>query len=284
MRNRAVRWLLISAAAVSLAACSESVHKTEDPLAKSVIDEADLNDLMLTARDPNAAVEYFEKALAGEPNRADFRRGLAGSLARAGRYTEAARVYQELVTLNQAEPNDRLEYAFVAMRLDEWDTVKTLARSLPAGLATPRRYVIDAMLADQDKNWEAADKAYARAEKLSADPAAILNNWGVSQMSRGDLAAAEASFKRALSYDATVFNAKNNLAIARALQGEYSLPLVPMTDKEKAVLLNNMGIVAMRSGNEKVAKGLFAAAVDANPQYYAGAANKLATLEANVQN
>lgn len=103
-------------------------------------------------------------------------------------------------------------------------------------------------------------------------------------MSRGDLAAAEASFKRALSYDATVFNAKNNLAIARALQGEYSLPLVPMTDKEKAVLLNNMGIVAMRSGNEKVAKGLFAAAVDANPQYYAGAANKLATLEANVQN
>jgi Tfp pilus assembly protein PilF len=284
MRSRAVRWLLISAAAVSLAACTESVHKKKDPLAKSVIDEADLNDLMLTARDPNAAVDYFQKALAREPDRADFRRGLASSLARAGRYPESARVYQELVTLNQDEPTDRLDYAFVAMRLDEWDTVKTLSRSFPAGLATPRRYLIDAMVADQDENWEAADKAYARAVKLSPQPGAVLNNWGVSQMSRGDLAAAEATFQRALSYDGRLFNAKNNLGIARALRGEYSLPLVPLTDEEKAVLLNNMGIVAMRRGDEKVARGLFAAAVDAHPQYYAGAASKLAALEANVEN
>ena len=70
----------------------------------------------------------------------------------------------------------------------------------------------------------------------------------------------------------------------RGLQGEFSLPLVPLTDAEKAVLLNNLGIIAMRRGDERVARGLFAAAVDAHPQFYASAADKLSALEATVQN
>ena len=170
------------------------------------------------------------------------------------------------------------------MRLDRWDDVRTLSQSFPEGLQTPRRYSIDAMVADQDNDWAAADAAYARAEKLSSQPAAVLNNWGVSQMSRGDLAAAAASFERAVSFDARLFSAKNNLAIVRGLQGQYNLPLVPLNDEERAVLLNNLGIIAMRQGEEKIARGLFAAAVDAHPQYYASAADKLAALEAIVQN
>jgi Flp pilus assembly protein TadD len=275
-------WLAVAAMGFSLAAC-ESVSQREDPLAANVIDEADLNDLMLTAADPEDSVRYFQQALAREPDRADFRRGLALSLARARRDNEAARVYQELITLNQDQPSDRLDYAFVAMRLDRWDDVRTLSQSFPDGLQTPRRYLIDAMVADQAQDWAASDAAYGRAEKLSAQPAPVLNNWGVSQMSRGDLAAAAAVFDRALSYDSTLFSAKNNLAIARSLQGIYQLPLVPMTDEEKAVLLNNMGIVAMRRGDEQVARGLFAGAVEAHPQHYAGAASKLAALEAIVQ-
>ncbi len=283
MRNRAVKWLAITIMAMGLAAC-ESVSEKEDPLAESIIDEANLNDLMLTAADPSDAAQYFEQALAREPERAEFRRGLAVSLSRARRYNEAARVFQELITLDQDQPTDRLEYAFVAMRLDRWDDVKTLSQSFPDGLQTPRRYSIDAMVADQDSDWAAADTAYAQAEKLSSRPAAVLNNWGVSQMSRGDLSAAAATFERAVSFDARLFSAKNNLAIARGLQGEYNLPLVPLNDEERAVLLNNLGIIAMRRGDEKIARGLFAAAVDAHPQHYSGAADKLAALEAVVQN
>ncbi len=283
MKSRAAMWLAISVTAMGLSAC-ESVSDKEDPLAASIIDEANLNDLMLTASDPASAALYFEQSLAREPERADFRRGLAMSLSRAKRYNEAARVFQELITLNQDQPTDRLEYAFVAMKLDRWDDVSTLSQSFPDGLQTPRRYVIDAMVADQNNDWAAADAAYARAEKLSAQPAAVLNNWGVSQMSRGDLAAAVSTFDRALSFDSRLFNAKNNLAIARGLQGEYNLPLVPLNDEERAVLLNNLGIIAMRQGEERIARGLFAAAVDSHPQYYASAADKLAALEAVVQN
>ena len=283
MKSRAVKWLAITATVMGLSACV-SVSDKEDPLAGSIIDEADLNDLMLTASDPSNAAQYFEQSLAREPDRADFRRGLAISLSRAKRYNEAARVFQELITLDQDRPTDRLEYAFVAMRLDRWDDVASLAQSFPDGLQTPRRYSIDAMLADQNSDWAAADAAYARAEKLSARPAAVLNNWGVSQMSRGDLSAAAVTFERAVSFAARLFSAKNNLAIVRGLQGHYNLPLVPLSDKARAVLLNNLGIIAMRQGDERIARGLFAAAVDAHPQYYASAADKLALLEAVVQN
>ncbi|MDH3668936.1 MAG: tetratricopeptide repeat protein [Paracoccaceae bacterium] len=282
MRAKAVIWLAAGAMAISLGAC-ESVSNTPDPLAGSVIDEANLNELMLTAGDPEDAVRYFQESSAREPDRADFRRGLALSLARTKRYHESARVYQELITLGQDEPSDRLEYAFVAMRLDRWDDVRALSESFPDGLQTPRRYVIDAMVADQDNDWATADAAYAKAERMSSRPAAVLNNWGVSQMSRGDLSAASTTFNRAISYDSSLFNAKNNLAIVRGLQGEYSLPLVPLKDAEKAVLLNNLGIIAMRQGEEQVARGLFAAAVDAHPEHYPAAADKLAALDAGLQ-
>ena len=280
--SRAVIWLAISAMVMGLSAC-ESVSNKKDPLAESIIDEADLNELMLTASDPSDAAEYFAQSLAREPDRADFRRGLAISLSRAKRYKEAARVFQELITLDQDKPSDRLDYAFVAIRLDRWDDVVTLSQSFPEGLQTPRRFIIDAMVADQANDWDAADAAYAQAEKLSSVPAAVMNNWGVSQMARGDLSAAAASFNRAVSIDARLFSAKNNLAIARGLQGYYQLPLVPLTDEERAVLLNNLGIIALRRGDEKIARGLFAAAVDAHPRHYTNAAIKLSALEAVVE-
>ena len=282
MIKRMAVGLVLAMSALSLGGC-ESVSERPDPLAGSVIDEANLNELMLQAGDPEEAVQYFEQSLAREPDRTDFRRGLALSLVRSKRLIEAARVYQELLTLDQDEPEDRLEYAFVLVRLDRFDEATTVARTLPDGMQSARRYVLDAMVADQNKDWETAEANYARAEKISTRPAKILNNWGVSKMARGDLSGAATTFQRALSFDSTLFNAKNNLVIVQGLQGNFTLPIIPMTGEEKAILLNNLGIIAMRQGDERMAKGLFAAAVEAHPQHYSGAANRLATLEANVQ-
>ncbi len=283
MKRQPALWLVLAAVTLMLAAC-EPVKEKRIPLAENVIDEASLNDLMMSASDPADAVKYFKDALAKEPDRVDLRRGLAYSLTRAERYNEAARVFQELVTLGQDEPSDRVEYAFVNIKLDRWDEVRTLVKTFPSDLQTPRRYLVEALLADQDQDWAAADAAYEKAEKLSPRPAEIINNWGVSQMARRDFKAAEKLFLKAVSYDSTLFAPKNNLAIVRGLQGNYSVPLVPLTEHEKAVILNNLGIIAMRRGDEKIAKGLFAAAVDTSPQYYASAADKLALLEAKVEN
>ena len=211
---------LVAALPIVLGGCQGGVASKPDPLAGNIIDDAELADLLLTAGDPQESVEYFSKALEKEPDRADFRRGLALSLARAKRYPEAARVYSELVARGQAEPSDRLEYAMVAARLDQWDDVRTIVVSLPPGMNSERRYMIDAMLADHQQNWAAADAAYARAQAVAANPADVLNNWGVSQMSRGALPEAVKMFERALSYDSRLFSAKNNLTITRGLQGD----------------------------------------------------------------
>lgn len=266
-----------------LAGC-ESIHDKKDPLAKNVIDEANLTDLLLTAGNPEESVAYFQNALAEEPDRVDFRRGLAVSMVRAKRYPEAGRIYEEMISLGQAEPGDRLEYALVAARLEKWDDVKAVLAQLSPGLNTGRRHMVEAMLADHEQNWAAADAAYARAETLSTNPASILNNWGVSLMSRGDLPAATRSFEKALTYNARLFSAKNNLAISRGLQGNFQLPVVPMTETEKAIILNNLGVIALGKDQKKVARGLFAAAVEAHPQHYAAAASRLESLEAVVEN
>lgn len=282
-----MRKLIIGAGMLAaLAACDKLPGRVEDkvdPLAQSIIDEANLNDLLLSTGDAESGITYFQSALAREPERADFRRGLAISLTRAKRYPEAARVYQELASLGQAEPVDNLEYAFVSIRLERWDEARALIQGLPPGLNTPRRHLVDAMLADKAGDWAAADAAYARAETLSPNPAEVLNNWGVSQMSRGALGEATRTFERATSYDSRLFSAKNNLAIARGLQGNYQLPLVPMTETEKALILNNLGLIAARKGETRVARGLFAAAVETHPQHYQAAADRLAALEGQVE-
>ncbi|MEM7497351.1 MAG: tetratricopeptide repeat protein [Pseudomonadota bacterium] len=140
-------------------ACSESVSEKTDPLAGDIIDEAQLTQLMLSAGDAESAVRYFEQGLAREPERADFRRYLARSYARARRYPEAARVYQELMALQQETPSDRLDYAYVAMRLDNWEDAAALANGLPQTIDSPRRHMLDAMLADRNGEWDVADAA-----------------------------------------------------------------------------------------------------------------------------
>ena len=103
-------------------------------------------------------------------------------------------------------------------------------------------------------------------------------------MSRGKLPEASATFERALSYNARLFSAKNNLAISRGLQGNYQLPIIPMTEEEKAIILHNLGLIAMRQGNNRAAKGLFAAAIEAHPRHYESATARLAALDGVVEN
>ncbi|MEM1299843.1 MAG: tetratricopeptide repeat protein [Pseudomonadota bacterium] len=269
---------------LALAACEGAVADKKDPLGSSVIDAAQINDLLLAAGDPNESIAYFEQALAQEPNRADFRRGLAQSMARAKRYPEAGRLYEEMIALKQDEPADKLDFAMVSAHLQKWDEVERQLTTIPPGLNTPRRHMVEALLEDHRQNWAAADAAYARAESLTTNPASVLNNWGVSQMSRGDLPRAQTTFERALTYNSRLFSAKNNLAISRGLQGNFQLPVVPMSEKEKAIIMNNLGLIALRKGEKNIAKGLFAAAVETHPQHYAAAADRLAALEAVVEN
>lgn len=274
--------LLLSGCAGPLDSTPDLSAPGDEPI--NAIDAASLNDLMLTVSDPEDAIAYFQRALAEEPDRADFRRGYALALARARRHDEAAAAFEALEVEGIADDQTRIEHAHSLARLERWREAEAEMAEVSDAAQSPRRYLIDAMLADQRGDWAAADIDYEKARRAAANPATILNNWGVSRMSRGDPAAAEKTFEQALSYDPRLFNAKNNLAVARALQGEYRLPLVSMTEEERAVMLHNIGVIALRRGDREAAKGLFTMAVAAHPRYYPEAAEKLAALSANVVN
>ncbi len=139
------------------------------------------------------------------------------------------------------------------------------------------------MIADADKNWKKADSFYETAAGLTTTPASTLNNWGFSKLTRGDKQGAEKLFIEALTYDPQLFTAKNNLVLARAAQRKYDLPVVKMTQTERAELLYTMALAAIKQGDVSVGKGLLNQAIETHPKYFEAAVRSLEALDANVK-
>ena len=250
----------------------------------NVIDESNLNDIMLTVGDPNEAVAYFQGALQKDPGRVDLMRGLAKSLSRAGKPSESAQMWEKIASSAEGTPEDRVMMADAFIRANQWDKAKATLNAIPPTHESYDRYRLEAMVADSEKNWKKADSFYEIAAGMTTKPSGVLNNWGYSKLTRGDNAGAEKLFSEALKYDPTVFTSKNNLVIARAAQRKYDLPVVDMTQTERAELLYTMALAAIKQGDVSVGKGLLQQAIDTHPQHFEAASRSLAALDANVAN
>jgi Flp pilus assembly protein TadD len=248
----------------------------------NVIDESNLNDIMLTVGDPNEAVAYFQKTAAANPDRVDLKRGLAKSLVRASKAKEAASVWTQVVASPEGTNDDRVELADALIRSNEWPAAEAELNKIPPTHETYQRYRLEAMIADSKKNWKKADSFYEIAAGLTPKPSGVYNNWGYSKLTRGDYPGAEKLFQDALTYEPTLFTAKNNLVLARGAQRKYDLPVVQMTQTERAQLLYTLALTAIKQGDVSLGKGLLQEAVDTHPQYFEEAARSLAALDANV--
>ena len=195
----------------------------------NVVDESNLSDIMLTVADPNEAVNYFKRTVAENPDRADLHRGLGQSLIRAKRPTEAVPVYERLMKLDGATDEDRVDYADALLRAGDWPKAEATLDAVPPTYETFKRYRLEAMVADSNKEWKKADSFYETAVGLTTRPAGVLNNWGYSKLSRGDFKEAERLFADAIRQDSSLFTAKNNMVLARGAQRDYNLPVIPMS-------------------------------------------------------
>jgi Tfp pilus assembly protein PilF len=269
---------------VVLSACQKSTDEQVERALKdvNVIDESNLNDVMLTVADPAEAVTYFTRTLQENPGRIDVMRGLGRSLIRAQKPTEAALVWRQVTEHPEATAEDRVMLADALIRANQWPEAKTVLNSIPPTHESFDRYRIEAMVADSEKNWKKADSFYEIATGLTTTPASVLNNWGFSKLTRGDDVGAEKLFTEALTYDPALFTAKNNLVLARASQRKYDLPVVRMTQTERAELLYSMALAAIKQGDVTTGKGLLQEAVDTHPQYFEAAVRSLEALDANV--
>lgn len=271
---------------VALAACQKASDAEVNRAIQSVnvIDESNLNGLMLTAADPNEAVAYFRKSSAENPDRVDLKRGLAQSLVRAKKPQEAATIWVEVLKDPASTADDHVAYADALIRANEWKRAEAELNKIPPTHETFDRYKLEAMIADSNKNWKKADSFYEIAIGLTTTPANVYNNWGFSKLSRGDYKGAEKLFYDAITYDPQLFTAKNNLVLARGAQREYDLPVIKMTQIERAQLLHTLALSAIKQGDVNTGKGLLQEAIDTHPQHFDAAVRSLAALDANVTN
>ena len=265
----------------ALSACNRGPSDAEVQRAikdVNVIDESNLSDIMLTVGDPNEAVSYFTRTLQQNPGRPDLQRGLAKSLMRAGKSEEATKVWVGLVNSGQGTNEDRVGYAEALIRSNKWSEAEAELMKVPPTHETYDRYRLEAMVADSKKQWKKADSFYEIASGLTTKPAGVLNNWGYSKLNRGEYAGAEKLFIEALKNDATMFTAKNNLVLARGAQRKYDLPVVEMTQAERAELLYTLGLAAVKRGDVAVGRNLLEEAVETHPQHFEAAARSLEAL------
>lgn len=265
-----------------LSACAketeeEKVERTFQEV--NVIDETNLNDVMLNAADPNEAVTYFHGAASKNPDRIDLQRGLAISLTRAKRSTEAAAAWKRVTTMSGATNADKVDYVDSLVRSGDWKSAKAALDRIPPTYETFKRYRLEALVADSNKDWKRSDQFYETAVGLTTRPAGVMNNWGYSKLTRGQYSEAERLFTDAIRQDSSLFTAKNNLVLARSAQGNYSMPVIPMSQTERAELLNTMGISAVKRGDLNTAKNLFREAIATHPQHFDEAVRSLRALE-----
>jgi len=272
--------------ALAVSACDKNPNADVERAVSelNVIDETNLNDVMLTVGDPNEAVTYFQRAVAGNPERIDLMRGLGKSLIRAKRAREAVNVWTKVVDSNEATNEDRVQLADAHIRSGDWAKAEAALDTIPPTYETYKRYRLEAMVADGNKEWEKADSFYEIAAGLTTKPSNILNNWGYSKLTRGDYPGAERLFGEALTHDRTLFTAKNNLVLARAAQRKYDLPVVPMTQVERAQLLHTAALSAIKQGDVSTGQALLKEAIATHPQHFEAAVHALRALENNVSN
>ena len=278
--------LMCAIAVAGLSACQKPGGNVVDRkvAGMNVIDETNLNDVMLTVADPDEAVSYFQRASQNDPDRIDHMRGLASSLVRAKRITEAVGAWREVTAHPDATNIDRVDYAGALIRANDWDTAETVLDQIPPTHETYQRYRLEAMIADSNREWKRADSFYETAIGLTTKPAGVMNNWGYSKLTRGDFKSAERLFGDAIRQDETLFTAKNNLVLARGAQRNYALPVVPMDQVERAQLLHTLGLSAVKQGDVETGKGLLRDAIETHPQHFEAAVRSLSALEGNVQN
>ena len=277
---------LVATAAIGLSACDNSGEAQVERALRdiNVVDETNLNDVMLTIGDPDEAVNYFAGANSNDPGRIDLQRGLAKSLVRAGRAPEAITAWKNVIAHAEVNNDDRVDLADAYIRNNRWDDSATTLNTIPPTHETFKRYRLEAMVADSREQWDKADSFYETAVGLTTTPAAVLNNWGYSKLTRGEYSEAERLFVDSLRHNKSMFTAKNNLVLARGAQRNYDLPVISMTQVERAQLLHTLALTAIKQNDVTIGKGLLREAIDTHPQHFADAVRSLRALEDNVTN
>lgn len=273
---------VLTGCTIALAGCGgqDKTQAAMDTVA--AVDQSNMAEIMLTVGDPQEAVNYFTRMSTEKPDKIDYQRGLAKSLVRAGKPVQGVAIWKKVLSMPGASDADRVSMAEAQVRANDWKGAQATLASVPPTYESFDRYKIEAMVTDSNKQWSRADSYYETAVGLTTQPAGVMNNWGFSKLSRGDAAGAEQLFREALTYDPSNFTTKNNLVLARAAQRKYEMPVIEMSQQERAQLLYTAGLSAVKQGDITTGRGLLQDAVDTSPTYFEEASRALQALDSTT--
>ncbi len=132
------------------------------------------------------------------------------------------------------------------------------------------------MIADIRSDYFTAERYYLEALQAEKNNADIYNNYGYSLMMSRRYIEAEEVLRQGLNLDPRFKRLKNNLALCKAWQKDYSEALqIYSADLDDPEAYNSIGYIAMLNEDYDLAISYFEEAVSLSPTYYLKAAKNL---------
>jgi tetratricopeptide (TPR) repeat protein len=161
------------------------------------------------------------------------------------------------------------------------DALVSLDKAVRRAGAHWRAWNARAVLADRQRDWASADRAYAAGLNLEPNNPIMLNNSGWSLLLRGRWKDAAERLSRAASLAPGDARIVANAELAGAANAA-DLPLRRdgEGDASFAVRLNDAGVIALVQGDRQKAVAAFARALETSGYWFQRAANNLAIASA----
>jgi len=224
-----------------------------------------------------AALTLYAQALS-EASTAEvwFKAGAAHS--RLGNAREAVFAFSRSIDLDplNADVHEQIGLLYVAQR-----------EIVPARSHLERAIAIDSkrwrshnglgVLADLEQNYEWAMVHFRAALEVQPNSPMLLNNIGYSRYLMGDLDGSVTEFTQALTLDSRYAPARRNLGLVYARWGSYDDAVQMLaTVMDEPAAYNDVGYIALSSGDYAAAERLLVEAVERSPTYHETAAQNLA--------
>jgi tetratricopeptide (TPR) repeat protein len=196
---------------IAIKACAEILRQRPDDAAI----RNDLANLLVSTRDPAAALEHYRRALALDPGMPGVRRNLASALRLLGRVAEAE---TELGAVLEADPRDIEARMMLVGLLDEQNRVDEAERLLsakPGGLTSVDEHLLAGNLLMRQGLGARAESHYHCALERRPDHPMALNNLGLVHVMRSDTTEAERLFRRVIETAPAFTDAWRNLTALR---------------------------------------------------------------------
>jgi Flp pilus assembly protein TadD len=289
-RTDTTRWPLVAttlslSVLAALAGCAGAPERAETAAAPMLVAptaaEAKANAAEALAKgDKDLALRAYVQAAEQDPTDAAVFYAIGALYADRGDNRLAARAYTRVVQIDPQHTGalEHLGLIYFADRQFE-QARPLLTRAAGSDVALWRSHNALGLIADA--LGEHADAAIHFAAALTANPgsAAVLNNRGYSRYLAGSYDAAERDFRAALAAEPGYDKAWQNLGLIYARRGDYGTAVKTLERVVSPfVAANDVGYIAMVSGDYQVADQMFAEAIRLSPRYYQTANENLAEL------